>query len=387
MSFARLVWRLVRGQRGQNLIMLAVLIPAFFALIAGIVDVGLLLGERTAAQKDVDAAALAGAQQLPEDPGGAVADAIEWADRNGVQQDEMPHAPFTDSTCYSDMPGDDPALIDSITVDAEAAAGMWMGRFFDVFSVNVGAHAKACVGSPQSISEGLRPFEVVIKDSPCFEDTDGDGERDSPLFGSICPLDYGAGDSTHGQFGLVNLGDEADDPCSWQGAVGKDISEKIIYGTPALCRKDDPVYTAPGNKVGPDTFKGIRDLLALEPVCDGADENKIDDFEEIFGQPPSDQPLDIICQGSPRFIYVIVVEEMQESHPNPEPLEYFGGFYILGCTIDGAPPDSHDERMCDPGGPWGQRTFWGMFVRTKAPPNSSGGPLDPGGLRVISLVE
>jgi len=377
---------LARGQHGQALLMVALLLPVFVALLAATVDVGLLLGERAEAQKDADAAALAGAQRLPEDPAEARADAQTWANRNGVEPSEI-HDNFTDSSCFSGMPDDNPGVVDSITFNDQATAGMWFGKLFNVVGVDVGAHAKACVGSPQTMAEGLRPFEVVIKDSPCFQDTNGDGERDAPLFGSICPLDYGAGDSTHGQFGLANLGNEPDDPCSWKGKVGTNIPEEIINGTPALCSKDDPIYTAPGNKVGLDTFQGIQDLLALEPVCDGADPGTIDDFEEIFGQPPSGQALDVVCQGSPRFIYVIVVEQMQENHPNPEPLEYFAGFYVLGCTIDGAPPDTDPEKMCNPGGNWGARTFWGILVRTKAPPNSSSGPLDPGGLRVISLVE
>jgi uncharacterized membrane protein len=58
-----------RGERGQTLIVAALVMAVVIGFTALAIDVGLLLEERRNNQNDADAAALAGVQYLPEHPG------------------------------------------------------------------------------------------------------------------------------------------------------------------------------------------------------------------------------------------------------------------------------------------------------------------------------
>lgn len=77
------------SQRGTAAV-LAALAMAFLAGVAALaVDVGALALEKSALQVAADLAALAGAQQLPEDPGGAQAAATRYLMENGVAPGEI----------------------------------------------------------------------------------------------------------------------------------------------------------------------------------------------------------------------------------------------------------------------------------------------------------
>lgn len=73
-----------RNERGQALILFALSLAVLLGFAAMSIDVGLILHRRTDIQKAADAAALAGAQELPSG-GAALAEqkALEWAVLNG----------------------------------------------------------------------------------------------------------------------------------------------------------------------------------------------------------------------------------------------------------------------------------------------------------------
>lgn len=75
------------GERGQILILFSLLIVVMLLFVSAVVDVGFFLHTRAQAQQAADAAALAGAQELPDNPEAAEVVARDYLDRNGVDPD------------------------------------------------------------------------------------------------------------------------------------------------------------------------------------------------------------------------------------------------------------------------------------------------------------
>src|SRR3990170_8961038 len=73
-----------RSERGQALIMFVLAAGVLFGFVAMTIDVGIILHERRQLQNTADAAALAGAIELPNSPGLAYDKAQHWAELNGI---------------------------------------------------------------------------------------------------------------------------------------------------------------------------------------------------------------------------------------------------------------------------------------------------------------
>lgn len=73
----------IQEQAGQTLILFALMIAVLLLFIVMVVDVGMFMEQRRHAQNVADAAALAGAQELPDDPTAAEWFARDYATRNG----------------------------------------------------------------------------------------------------------------------------------------------------------------------------------------------------------------------------------------------------------------------------------------------------------------
>ena len=73
----------LRSADGQVTVMAAVLMVFLVAMVAFVLDVGSWFRQQRISQSTVDAAALAGAQALPNDPGSATTLASTFANKNG----------------------------------------------------------------------------------------------------------------------------------------------------------------------------------------------------------------------------------------------------------------------------------------------------------------
>jgi uncharacterized membrane protein len=71
------------AESGQAAVVSVLLLMTMLGMTALVVDVGSWFREDRRLQATADAAALAGAQLLPENPAGAIAEALEYADKNG----------------------------------------------------------------------------------------------------------------------------------------------------------------------------------------------------------------------------------------------------------------------------------------------------------------
>src|SRR5207302_11014903 len=75
--------RLFKNNKGQAAVLSVLFLAGLLGMAALVLDVGSWFRSSRATQQAADAAALAGAQALPDDPSGAMGAALGWANKNG----------------------------------------------------------------------------------------------------------------------------------------------------------------------------------------------------------------------------------------------------------------------------------------------------------------
>ena len=393
--------RKVRSERAQSIILFVGLMTVVFAVAAVAIDFSLYLSERRGAQKDADASTLAGAYELlaqdfvnlaNNNPStveaAAEAAALDWASRNGVPAADVHNLAVEASGCFGASP---PGILDSVKLDAEHHSKALFTSIFGIAVPQIGAHARACLGSIVS-AEGLLPIGVQVEgfDSDCWDDVDGDGYED-PIYGQECTLSFGGGDFTSGEGGALNLYNDGSLNCSGNNSGGgrtyrDELSEGGAETTCYVLPEGETCDTFPqgcvwpqtGNLVGQERI-GFSNLISGEGDCDalyGSDTDTIDDFDEVVsvasgGPGPSAtttyterdcDPNTEDLQRSPRLVSLIIVEQFTEQGNPPKPILAFAGFYIKHCENADDPPEISE--VCDfqaIGNP-GQIIVRGQFV-------------------------
>ena len=397
------LWRAHRDQRGQALILTAGLFTVVF--VAGViaVDFGLWWAERRDSQTDADAAVLAGVQDLPDQPLAANLNTEAWAMRNGVDLSEIVGITI-DNSCFSDDPLDDPAVLDSVAIDVERNDNpLVFGEAFGLTAPNIGAHAKACVGSNLDF-RGLRPWAIAQYHSECFEWDDANliGVKENgefaPLFGQECIIRL---ESPSSQVGSIRLGDDIGDLCNEVGGGAAKYTENIIEGSDAVCSVGEPVDTEPGLNVGP-TLKALATLLLTEGECDTKygptllSLNGIDDFPEalISSNGPEPTPSPDVSYSrrdctSPRLVTIVIIDEFSKAAGfDTAIMRGFAGFWIYGCEeLDKNGVILEERPKCDfTGGAGSSFQIIGVFINIQELEGNVR-PLNPFGTRRIFLAE
>lgn len=226
-SRARIRKRLLGDERGQVLVLFAVSLVALLGFVALVVDVGLLYGQRARAMNAAEAATVAGMQALPNDPGGAVATAVDYAVRNGYQSDEV-----------SAVVGPDNKRLE-VTVRVDAP--LFFARVLGFESVPIAARTAAQAGAVRSLN-GAVPLGV---------------EKQAFVYGASYYLKNvpGYGGSYRGNFGGLALG----------GRGGNAYEENLALGYEGELQIGDEIDTEPGNKSGP-TNSGIAARIDADPL-------------------------------------------------------------------------------------------------------------------------
>ena len=125
----------LRRESGQAAVLSVVFMAALLGAIAMVLDVGSWFREQRATQSAADAAALAGAQALPESTGPSSALASQYLASNGGGAGE-----FSFSTRN--------IANDTISVKVTREADGVFAKLFGIDSVNVHAKASARSGNP-----------------------------------------------------------------------------------------------------------------------------------------------------------------------------------------------------------------------------------------------
>jgi hypothetical protein len=202
--------RRLSDERGVAAVLTVLFMTVLLGMTALAIDVGSWYKAKRALQAKADAAALAGAQALPESTVDAQALAIQYAQQNGGSLDA------SGITFSSDITPND-----TISVNMTEQAPGFFSRVFGIGSVNVGAHAAARTDNV-SAAEYVAPIVVnwkhpmlQCKPLPCPTPTEIDlADLHQP----------GSGDAA-GSFGLINLiqGDSS-------GSVGSGTLGQWIEG-------------------------------------------------------------------------------------------------------------------------------------------------------------
>ena len=252
-------------ESGQAVVVFALALAALIGFLAVTFDIGQMALDRSSAQNAADAAALAGAQMLPEDPEAAIADATTYAELNGVSDDEL--SSVTVSSTY--------ASNDTIKVtlarDVEFRFAPVLGIFAGTVNVSATAHSGGVVGVAL-----LAPLAV---EQAVF---DGLGQGDTAT------LKYNASNSSDGNFLPLVL----------DATGSSEYEENLMLGSEQwLCSAGSETAgcvseasTQPGNMVG-------KTKTALDWIFANTSD-ECDTYDEVFTTSvgdPSRLSIDAAC--------------------------------------------------------------------------------------------
>ena len=219
-----------RSQRGQSLVIVLIFMTALIGMAAAVIDVGSWYRTDRKLQANADAAALAGAQELPESKAAAESAALTWADKNdgGV---ERKNVKFRSTVVPND----------TIEVTAERPAPGFFAKLFGFDSVEVRAKAAARAGV-MNRARWAAPVAIDWRHEKlqceCWGDpTEIDFEKVGP-----------------GAFRLMNIDG------SYGGTGPTDIGAWIRGGLDAWMDNNRWYYSDPGMKPNSSHVKGALDF-------------------------------------------------------------------------------------------------------------------------------
>jgi hypothetical protein len=173
----------IRRDSGQALVLVAVSMAAFVGLAALVIDGGSWYRAQRQLQTAADAAALAGAQELPTRQSEALTVALDFAEQN-----------------YSGVPAPTVTFPDAGTIDVAASAtapGFFARIYGSAFdAVDISAHARARVLAPSKLKD-VAPI-AVHRDRACIV-------TNPSCFGQSVTLSFDELDVTKSKFGLLDL--------------------------------------------------------------------------------------------------------------------------------------------------------------------------------------
>lgn len=220
-----LIRKLSKDEKGLALVLVAAAMTAILGFTALVVDVGALYLTRSRLVNACDAAALAGARELPGgDPEGVTE---QYLLENGITQEEIDNNVHIQTDINNS----------NITVGAGRTVDYTFARVLGFTSENVNASATAAYGAVTSVT-GAVPFAIPDQQL---------------VFDKQYVLKEGAGGSiegafrVHGNFGALALG----------GSGAANYENNLKNGYDSTISIGDWVETEPGNMSGP-TRRGVN---------------------------------------------------------------------------------------------------------------------------------
>ncbi len=215
-----------KSQKGSALIMAALAMTVLVGMVSLVTDAGLLYLGNQQLSNALDAAALAGAQVLPQDPQGAVILAKEYAEKNGLERDEV-QVTITNGNKI-------------ISVSGNKQVNYFFARIFGYDKAELNKTAQAGVGSLAEYT-GIVPLSI--------------DEREL-YYGEEYVLKYGAGEDPEGTwhsgwFGTLALG----------GGGADTYRENLCSGYLENVKIGDVLDLETGNMSNP-TMEGVEHRLA-----------------------------------------------------------------------------------------------------------------------------
>jgi hypothetical protein len=238
-----------KNEHGSVSILVMLMMVVILASTGAVIDVGVVLVNRTQLSNALDYAALAGAQELPDNTSDARAVATDYLIQNNVNPSDVIIAIGSEGK--------------SITITGNRPVEYAFLRIVGLQGTTVNAQSKVVLGAVSSIKGGLRPF--AIEDFPY-------------AYGAEVVLKQGAGDGYHGNYGVVALG----------GSGSSVYEANALYGYAGTVSIGDELNTEPGNMANVSNqlqtyINGISDTFANHtrksdrlwtvPLVDSLEEN------------------------------------------------------------------------------------------------------------------
>ncbi len=391
-------------ESGQIIILSILAITVMMVIGAIVIDLGLWLSERRGAQTAADFSALGGAQDLlagsdATQRGAAFDSAVDMAIANYVDPAAIDAAATSNcssgNTCInvgtSDCHGEGDDNMPWVEAKIRRPGPALFTSAFGITGADVGAVARACVGSLLSSSD-LAPYGIQTNFSDstgppengaqCHNgtDDDGDGEEDDgcplsdcmepdpddttrtrPVYGAVCVLKTSGQGGVGGVRGQLTL-TAGSTGCS--GTSANDMRHNFHYGAGTYCEIGQEVNTGTGTING--LLQGLEDRLSEEGKCDemfSTTRPDYDNFDEVFsiagGASPVvpsnsavftlnpchvttgvDVPADGFYAGHshtyvPRAVDLILVDEFEPGNQSQTvTITGFAAFYVIGCFRD-----------------------------------------------------
>ena len=238
--FKKFIKNDLKRQNGQVAVFVGIALVALVGMLSYVIDEGIIYESRRSFQTVADSAALAGAQELPENPSAAIQAAIDYAEMHEAALSE------SDISISSTYTSDDTIMVTS----SDSTKPLVFAGVFGKNSTPVGADATAVVGSPAEYNNVV-PIGIL-------EDDWAPGEEYILKWG---PQEDG---HNHGNFGPLSLG----------GTGADNYRDKLREGYSGSLCVGDVVETEPGNMMGP-TVTGVGDRINDYP------DYNFNDFDEL----------------------------------------------------------------------------------------------------------
>lgn len=270
--------KIVRDESGSVSILVVLAFIILLGIVAIVTDIGMLFLERSRLSNAVDAAALAGVQELPFDTGKATRLAREYLESNvkGLQSTQI-----SISNNNKEI-----RVVGRKTVRFALAPLLGVGSW----ELQASAGAKTDVVSAVT---GVVPLAVIQQEF---------------IFGEQYMLKYGPGHGQgsyyHGNFGALGLG----------GKGASVYLHNLAYGYDGVLRIGDWVSTEPGNMAGP-TAQGVR---ARIDACNHPNVT-----------------YDNIPKGCERLIFVPVIESLEVNGRGEVKIVGFAAFFLESTSRRG----------------------------------------------------
>lgn len=241
---------------------------------AMVVDIGLLMYEKQKLGDSLDAAALAGVQDIMNDPLQAEIMARQYAIENGINNPEI----IINTTN------------NEVTVHSQKDVTFYFAKAIGFSHTTIHESSTARI-NPISSVNGIVPFAVVQQS---FE------------YGELYSLKNGGSEGSHGNYGALALG----------GKGASNYSNNLKYGYDGTLEIGMKVNTEPGNMSGP-TKDAIEYRLNLD--AGNYDRNN----------------YQTASRESSRILYVPVVDSIDVQGRNEVTIVGFAAFYLEGVPGNG----------------------------------------------------
>ena len=313
------------SERGQVLVIFAILLPTLIGMAGLAVDVGTYAADRRHLQNAADAIALAAAQELP-DTDAANTVALDWADENDIDPDDVT-LQFIAVSAGNPNP--------KVRVTIERDHGFHFINVLGIDSREVEGRS-AAIKASYGGSNGIVPWTVT-------QDT-----VDAAGNGAMVTMKYDAEGGESGNFGAIRIdgpGARTYETSVKYGSTAYACAEGAVNCSPGACPgtyPDSCAETAPECD-GPECTPETGNLIG--PTQDGVDyrmdnaSSDCDTFEETFDGPDANgvHHLDPDCNpwlpggsGGTRVIVIPVVDDFGNGASDPATITSFALIYLEG---------------------------------------------------------